>query len=117
MMLYVWHHDVKLSAIRVVVQLFWLESSAIPLRALRQTAFKDFDRKGRKEISAKFAKKNEHSETAPTFALISAVRDNVRIQWSAFPISKPLKAVCEVSPHALVWLNSYCALKILGDFF
>jgi hypothetical protein len=42
---------------------------AIPLRALRLRAFKAFDRKGRKEISAKFAKNfaknNEHGETPP----------------------------------------------------
>jgi hypothetical protein len=48
-----------------VVQFVFFASLAIPLRASRLRAFKAFDRKGRKEISAKFAKKNEHSETAP----------------------------------------------------
>jgi hypothetical protein len=43
----------------VVVQFVFFASLPIPLRALRLRAFKAFDRKGRKEISAKFAKKND----------------------------------------------------------
>jgi hypothetical protein len=54
--------QVKACELGVVAQFIFCAAFAISLRI---RAFKAFDRKGRKEISAKFAKNNERSETAP----------------------------------------------------